>query len=158
MKKIFAIGLLALSFAACGDADNDDRIESNEMNPDTVATTTTTTTSYSPVDGDVIYRDEKVFVMRNGAWVEADEDVKLDNGVVVHKDGHVIKDDREIELNDGEMVNKSGDFFDRTGVAIENAWDDTKRGVKKAGKAVGNAAEKLGDKTKDAVDGDKDNK
>jgi hypothetical protein len=158
MKKIFAIGLLALSFAACGDADNDDRIESNEMNPDTVATTTTTTTSYSPVDGDVIYRDEKVFVMRNGAWVEADEDVKLDNGVVVHKDGHVIKDDREIELNDGEMVNKSGDFFDRTGVAIENAWDDTKRGVKKAGKAVGNAAEKLGDKTKDAVDGDNDNK
>jgi hypothetical protein len=37
-------------------------------------------------------------------------------------------------------------------------WDDTKRGVKKAGKAIGIAAEKAGDKIEDAVDNDNKNK
>jgi hypothetical protein len=52
------------------------------------------------------------------------------------------------------VVNRTGRFFDRTGNAIENVWDDTKRGVKKAGKAVGNAAKKAGEKVEDAVTDD----
>jgi len=34
--------------------------------------------------------------MRNGAWVDADDDVKLDDGVVVYRTGHVKKDGREV--------------------------------------------------------------
>ena len=74
-------------------------------------------------------------VYRNGQWVEADDDVKLENG---------------------EVVDRDGDFFDATGRAIENAWDDTKAGVKEAGKDIEKAAQKAGDKVEGAVDDDHD--
>ncbi|MGZ5246288.1 MAG: DUF6799 domain-containing protein [Flavitalea sp.] len=148
MKKILAMALVAFSFVACNDADDDnDSIDSVDT---TVTATPPPTTSYTPVDGDVTYTEKKVMVMRNGAWVEAEKEVELDNDVIVYRDGRVKKADREIVLEDGEIVSRTGNFFDRTGNAIENAWDDTKRGVKKAGKAVGDAAEKVGDK----IDGD----
>lgn len=59
-----------------------------------------------------------------------------------------VKEDKVVMLNDGEVVDKSGRFFDKAGNAIENAWDATKTGVKKAGEEV-----------KDVfTDDDKDNK
>ena len=153
MKKIIAMALAAISLAACNDNGTDnDTVDTKDTTSTT--STTTITTSYSPADGDVTYRDKKVRVMKNGEWVDADDDVKLDNGVVVYRNGRVKKDDKEIELEDGEVVNRTGNFFDKSGRSIENAWDATREGVKEAGKAVGNAAEKVGDKVEKAVDKD----
>jgi hypothetical protein len=154
MKKIFAIACATSLFFACNDGDTTDEPIGS---PDTATTNagTVAPTSYTPVDGDVTYRDDKVMVMRNGQWVEADDRVTLENGAVVHKDGRIKKDDKEVKLEDGQVVNKEGDFFDRTGNAIENAWEDAKGGLKDAGKEIEKGAEKAGDKTEDAVDDDK---
>ncbi|HEV7332661.1 MAG TPA: DUF6799 domain-containing protein [Flavisolibacter sp.] len=138
MKKLLTIALAAFSLVACENANNTASTE------DTTTTTTTTTSenaAYAPAEGDVTRRDGKVMVMRNGEWVEADRDVEMDNGVVVYKDGRVVRDGNEVELEDGEVVNKTGEFFDRTGRAIENAWDDAKQGVKKAAKEVDEAVD-----------------
>lgn len=150
MKKFFPIAMAAL-LAACNSSTTTVSDEDTALTdtPDTV------TTVYAPVDGDVIYRDDKVYVMRNGEWIEAEDDVTLDNGVVIYKTGKAKKGDVEIELEDGEMVNKSGDFFDRTGRAIDNAWQDTKRAIKDAGEAVGGAAKKVGKEIDTALDKDK---
>jgi hypothetical protein len=78
--------------------------------------------------------------------------VKLDNDVVVYRDGHARRNGVDVTWDEGYVVDRSGRVWDRTGNAIENAWDATKYGVKRAGQAVGNAAEKVGEKAKDAVD------
>jgi hypothetical protein len=93
-------------------------------------------------------------VWKGNDWTVADKDVTMDDGVVITRKGEARRKDKVVVLNDGEVVNRTGNFFDKTGNAIEDGWDATKRGVKKAGKAVGDAA----DKTKDAVVGDDDKK
>lgn len=150
MTKIFVMALTALCLAACNDTASD-----KTTTADSTKITTATTTTYSPVEGDVKYEGQKVLVLRNGSWVEADADVNLDNGVTVYKTGRVEKGDYEIELRDGEVVNRSGDFFDKTGNAIANAWDATKDGVSAAGRAVKKGVSKVGDKIEGALDGDK---
>ena len=152
MKRIFVTALIAASLVACENADTTD-----ESTVETTETTTSTTTTYTPGEGDVTHRDGKVMVWRNNNWVEADEDVRLDNGVIVYRNGEVKKDNDVVVLRDGEFVNRSGEFFDKTGNAIEDAWDATKRGAKKAGEAVENAAQKVGDKTKEIVNDKDDN-
>ena len=166
MKKLIATALAAITLSACNDANTSNAAADRDTTAGgntsagtmdttrTVTTTTTTDNAYAPAEGDVTYREKKVKVRRNGEWVETKEDVRLDNGVVVYRSGKVRKDDKERELKEGEVVDKTGNFFDKTGRAIENAWDKTKEGVKDAGKAVGNAAEKVGKKAKDAVDKD----
>lgn len=151
MKKVIVLAFVALFFIACKDSNETEKttVESNENN-----TITDTSETYLPEDGDVLYTDKKVRVRKNGKWVDADNDVTLDNGVVVTRNGRVRKDGRERNLEDGYILNKTGDFFDRSGRAIENAWDATKEGAKDAGRAVKDAAEKVGDKTKDLLDRD----
>ena len=151
MKKVIVLAFVALFFIACKDSNETEKttVESNENN-----TITDTSETYLPEDGDVLYTDKKVRVRKNGKWVDADNDVILDNGVVVTRNGRVRKDGRERNLEDGYILNKTGDFFDRSGRAIENAWDATKEGAKDAGRAVKDAAEKVGDKTKDLLDRD----
>ena len=151
MKKVIVLAFVALFFVACKDSNETEKttVESNENN-----TITDTSETYLPEDGDVLYTDKKVRVRKNGKWVDADNDVTLDNGVVVTRNGRVRKDGRERNLEDGYILNKTGDFFDRSGRAIENAWDATKEGAKDAGRAVKDAAEKVGDKTKDLLDRD----
>lgn len=161
---MLAIAFAALTLAACNDSSDNTATETNDANSTTMDTnmdtTTTTTTStstnmaYTPGEGDVTYRERKVQVYRNGAWAETDEDVRLDNGAVVGRNGRVTREGKEIELEDGEIVNKTGNFFDRAGNTLEKGWDKTKAGVREAGKDVGNAAEKAGDKIKDAVTDD----
>jgi len=158
MKRIAAIAFAAVLFGACAETQNDAERDSIDDNTAPEATTTIPTTTYTPTDGDVLYEDSKVKVNRNGEWVEADKDVELENGVVVYRNGKVKKADKEIELEDGEMVDKTGNFFDRTGQAIEKGWDDTKAGVKKAGEDIEKAGKRAGDDVENAVDGDKDNK
>ncbi len=157
MKKIITITFAAAFLAACNDnnADNATVDRDSISTMDQTTTTTTTSTTYTPVDGDVTYKEKKVMVMRNGAWVDADDDVRMDNGVVVYRTGKVRKDGNEIELKEGEVVNRTGEFFDETGRAIENAWDATKEGVKDAGKALKKTTKKAGEKVEDAVDNDK---
>ncbi|MEJ7679278.1 MAG: hypothetical protein WKG06_15765 [Segetibacter sp.] len=107
MKKIIAVALAAVSFAACNNngADNaaaDTTSMTSTANTTSMASTTdtasttsttatTTTSAYTAVDGDVSYRDKKVRIMKNGKWVDADNDVTLDNGLVVYRSGRVKK-------------------------------------------------------------------
>lgn len=139
MKKLFVIGLAAISLTACNDGTDNATVETRDT---TTMTTTNTASAYSAAEGDVTYRNNKVLVMRNGQWVETNEEVRLDNGVVVHRDGRVVKDNRETRIEDGEVVTRTGNFFDRTGQAIEDGWDATKRGVKKAGQKIEDAVDK----------------
>ncbi len=156
MKKIIALAIVATSFVACENKETG-KVEVDSST--TTATTPSTSSAYNATDGDVTYTDKRVRVMRNGQWVDADEDVKLDNGVVVYRDGRVRRDDLEIEMEDGEVVNRTGNFFDRSGRAIDNAWDVTKEGAKDAGRAVKNTANKVGQKVEDVLDNDdKDDK
>jgi hypothetical protein len=158
MKKIIVMTFAAFSLAACNNAETDNATVDTEDTTTTTKTTTTTSAAYAPAEGDVTYREKKVMIWRNGQWIEADEDVRMDNGVVVYRTGKVKKGEKEIELEEGEVVDRSGNIFDKTGRAIENAWGATKEGVKDAGRAVGNAAEKVGKEAKDVVDDDKDEK
>lgn len=148
MKNLLAIALISASLVACDNAETN---ETTEM--DDTTTTTTTTSTYTPADGDASYRNGTLMVYRDNTWVEADEDVRMDNNVTVYRNGEVKRNDEVVELRDGEVVNRSGQFFDNTGRAIEDAWDATKRGVKKAGESVENAAQKVGDK----IDGNDNN-
>ncbi len=148
MTKIIVIALAALLLGACNNAET-----GKTSTVDSINNTTTTTTMYTPVEGDVKYEGTRVMVMRNGAWVQADDDVKLENGVTVYKNGRVERGEYEVELRDGEVVNKTGDFFDRSGTAISNAWEATKEGVSDAGRAVKKGVKKVGEKMEDAVDG-----
>ncbi len=136
MKSILvAAGVLLL--CSCNDENKDST---------TTQETTTTNTAYSAGEGDVSYRGGKVVVYRNGAWVDADNDVTLDNGIIVRRTGRVVKDNEEYELEEGVVVTKRGDFWDKAGNAIEDGWEGVKRGFRKVKEEV-----------KDAVDSDDPN-
>lgn len=146
MKKILLI-FGVVGFVACNNDGNDSTTGTTDTSTtntntnttvvtDTNTTSTTTTTSYSAKDGDVSYRNGKVVVYRNNEWVASDNDVELEGGVVVRKNGHVVRNGETIELKEGETVDRTGRFFDKAGNAIENAWDATKRGAKKAKEEV----------------------
>jgi hypothetical protein len=106
-------------------------------NTDTTKKTDTSThAAYAPSEGDVTRREGKIMVWHDGEWKEADKDVYLSNGALVNRKGEVVKGDKVIVLDDGEVVDKSGRFFDKAGNAIDDAWDATKKGVKKAGEEV----------------------
>jgi hypothetical protein len=154
MKKIMYLAFAAAMFTACNN-----ETENTTTDTDTTASTlttetpaTTTTTTYTPNEGDVSYREKRVQVWRGGAWVDADDDVKLDNNVVVYRNGRASRDGKEVELEDGYTVDRSGNVWDRTGNAVDNVWE----GVKDAGKAVREAGrdvkdEVTGDEAKDAT-------
>lgn len=169
MKKILALAFAAISFAACNDDGDTATTTTDSTSLTTTGTTTdtgaygdttgalnTTTTNqaYQPAEGDVTYEQKKVRVRRNNAWVDADEDVKLDNNVTVYRDGRVSRDGKDIMIEEGEVVDRTGNFFDRAGNRIENVWDDTKRLAKNAGKKVKKGAEKVGEKVEKAVTDD----
>jgi len=163
MKKTLILVFATATFIACNEAGRD---TAGDDYRDTTSISSPSgldnpadenlDNAYTPRDGDVSYRDDKVVVMRNGEWVTADDEVTLDNGAVVYPDGRVKKEDKEIRLDDGETVDKTGNFFDRTGKAIEKGWNDTKEAAKEMGRDVEKAAEKTGDKVEGALDKDKD--
>ena len=134
-SMLLAAGILF--FASCNNENKD---------ATTTEETTTTSKTYSSSEGDVSYRGGKVVVYRNGAWVDADNDVTLDNGIIVRRNGRVVKDNEEYELEEGVVVTKSGDFWDKAGNAIEDGWEGVKKGFRKVKEEV-----------KDAVDGDGSN-
>jgi len=181
MKKILSLAALAAIFASCGNNDSAEVITTSDTevafsDSGKVSTvTTTTTTTYTAEDGDVMWKDGKLMVYKNGGWTVAEKDITLDDGTVISVKGNVTgKDGKMISIKEGESVKKTGQFFDKAGNAIANAWDATKEGVKDAGeavkegakdaahavkegaedagKAIKHGAKKVGDKTKKVVD------
>ncbi|HMK03145.1 MAG TPA: DUF6799 domain-containing protein [Ferruginibacter sp.] len=166
MKKIMAIAIIAASMAACNTQDKSTTTVEGMDSTATVSGDTArfvnTNVTYIPGEGDVMYRERKVVVWKNGQWVDADGDVTLENGIVVSKNGEVRRGDDVVVLEEGVTVNRSGNFFDKTGNAIDDAWDATKKGVgkaadatkkgvTKAAQAVKKAGEKVGEKAKEIV-------
>jgi hypothetical protein len=154
MKRIFYLAIAGLTLAACNETTPPINQDTRDNSTVTETPPPASTTAYIPAEGDVTYRDGKLQVMRNGAWVEANDEVTLSNGAVVEQTGKIKKDGKEIKIEDGTVINKEGDFFDKAGQKIENAWDATKDGVKKAGNEIEKGAEKAGDKVDDATDND----
>lgn len=162
MKRILYLAL-AISFASC--ADDKKETETTTSYSDTMSSTTTTTattpevqpdavtpvTTYTAAEGDVVYRDGRLMVWKNNDYVVADKDVTLDDGIVVRKNGEVTRDGTTVKLEEGDRVSRTGKFFNKAGEKIEDAWDATKRGVKKAADKVEKAGEKVGDKIHDAT-------
>lgn len=155
MKRILVFALAASLLAACNDQKSTET--TTTVNSDTAtiitpgASTSTTSTLYTPAEGDIMYRDGKVMVWRNNGYILADNDVKLDDNIVVRKNGEVIRNGVVVKLEDGQGVSKTGRFFNKAGEAIDDAWDATKAGVKKAADAVGKGAKKVGEEVKEAV-------
>ncbi len=164
MKRVFILALTAGFLASCTDSGDKTTVTTGSsdtavvIDNDSAATSTTTTTTYTPGDGDVTMRDGKTMVWKDGAWVATTGNTTMSNGMIISREGKVTHESRTITLNEGEAVNRTGNFFDRTGNAIDNAWDATKRGVNKAADATGDALKKAGNKIEDAVDGKNDNK
>lgn len=168
MKRILVFALAAATFTACDNKNtsettvtsSDSSAMSSGINSDTSTVTdgttmisgdATTSNRYVPAEGDVMYRDKKLMVWRNGAYVQAETDVTVDNGVVVRRNGEVTRDGNTVVLEDGQVYSRTGRFFDKAGEAIEDGWDATKKGVNKAGQAIKKGANKVGEEVKDAV-------
>jgi len=160
MKKVLALAVIAaLGFTACNNAEQTETF----TNPVETPAETPSPVAYTPGEGDIMYTEGAVKIYQNGAWVPAQSDVTLENGVVITKEGVVKKDDKTIQLAEGESVTKLGRFFDKTGQAIEDGWDATKHGVSEAaeatkeglqdaGKAIEKGADKVGDKAREIVE------
>jgi hypothetical protein len=135
MKKLFVLSIIGATALVSCNSENKETT-STTTNSDTTENAAAASTTYVPAEGDVTYRNGKVMVWRNNDWVETDEDVTLNDGVVVKRNGEVKRGGDVVKLEEGESVDRSGRFFDKAGNAIEDAWDATKKGVKKAGEEV----------------------
>lgn len=141
MKKIIVLALAVTSLAACNEQKSKESVmvntdTSTNVTMDNMDNATTTTTTYTPADGDISYTNGKLMVWRNNAYVEADNDVTLEDNIVVKRNGEATRNGVVIKLEDGERVSRTGRFFNRTGEVIEDGWDATKRGAKKVGEKV----------------------
>lgn len=150
MKKIFFLAFAGIALIACNESGPSIREDTQDNSTVTETPPPAAEPVYVPGEGDVTFRDNKLHVMRNGAWIETNEDVKVDNGITITKSGKVQKDGQDMQLEEGIVINREGNFYDKAGQKIENAWDATKDGTKKAGDEIKEGA----DKAKDAVDGD----
>lgn len=146
MKKILSFALV-LGVLACNNAANHSQTDDT-----TIVANVDTAPTIEYVEGDIIMADGKLMVYTNGQWEPVERDITLDNGVVVRTNGDIVnKDGEKIVLQEGTRVSKVGAFFDKTGAAIENAWDATKQGVSNAAEATGDALEKGASATKEGV-------
>jgi hypothetical protein len=135
MKNLFVLSIIGATALVSCNSENKETT-STTVNSDTTENAAAATTTYAPAEGDVSYRNGRVMIWRNNEWVETDEDVTLNDGIVVKRNGEVKKGDDIVKLEEGESVDKSGRFFYEACNAIEDAWDATKKGVKKAGEEV----------------------
>ncbi len=155
MKKFFVLAGMAAILTACNnDGSSDNTVNNDSLRQDSINQANSASSNYQAAEGDVSYRNGKLVVWRNNAWVDNDADVTLDNDVVVRRSGRVERNGDTVELEDGEVVTKTGRFFDRAGNAIEDAWDATKRGAKKVGSTIEKGADKAAGEVKDALKDD----
>lgn len=158
MKKIFLMASLVALLSACNDKTDENTVVTDDtLGPVTTTEAPVTTTEtvavhkYTPTEGDVTYRNNQLMVWRGNDWVKVEKNVTMDNGVVVYQNGEVKKEGKIVKLEDGEVVTSVGEFFNKTGDAINDAWNSTKKGVKKTGDAIDKAAKDI----KESVDGDR---
>lgn len=152
MKKIWILVLASGLFAACNNNDaTDDTTYGDTMITEPGVVNDGAMVSRAPMEGDIIYTEGEVRVYRNDGWQDADAEIRLEDGTVIYADGRASRNGTIVMLEDGYIVDRKGNVWDRAGNTISDAWDATKHGVKEAGKAIGEAAEKTGDKVKDAV-------
>jgi hypothetical protein len=157
MKKTLLVASALIFLIACNDNSKQTTTTTDSAalispNPDTqMVDHTRVDNLYAPAEGDIMYTENKLRVRRNNAYVDADNDVTLDSGIIVNRKGEATWKDKTIRMEEGEAVNRTGNFFNKAGEKIDDIWNDTKRAVKKTAKAVDNAAEKTGEKVKDAV-------
>lgn len=157
MKKFFLVASVVALLSACNaNTDESTVVKTDTLGPvitnETPLTSTETVVvnKYTPAEGDVTYRNNQLLVWKGNDWVKVEKDVTLNNGVVVYKNGEVKKEGKTVKLEDGEVVTSVGEFFNKTGDAINDAWNSTKKGVKNAGDAM----EKVAKDVKESVDGD----
>ncbi len=144
MKKILAIALFATVFTACNN-------EAENTKPEDTLGTKEVTTTYSSADGDLTWKESKLYVYKNGEWVLVDKDITLADGTVITVKGEVKKGDKTIQLKEGEKVTTVGEFIDNTGKKIDNAWEKTKEGVSNAAENVKEGAKETGEKIKEGA-------
>jgi predicted small secreted protein len=145
MKKILAIALFATVFTACNNEAE------NKTTPEDTLSKKEVTTTYTSADGDLNWKESKLYIYKNGEWVLVEKDITLADGTVITVNGEVKKGNKVIQLKEGEKVNTVGEFIDNTGKKIENAWDATKEGVSNAADKVKEGAKETGEKIKDGV-------
>jgi hypothetical protein len=108
MKTFIVLALAAVSITACGDHKNTETttVTSDTLNSyaDTSTTVVTDNTvavnPYVAAEGDISYKDGKLMVYRNNAWVVADKDVTLDSGIVVRRNGEVVRNGTTVKLEE----------------------------------------------------------
>ena len=89
MKKIFLTALVAAALTACNNSGTNNNTANATDSTDTTTNTIMATTPYTPSEGDVTFRSDKLMVYRDNGWVETDKDQTVGNGIVVHTDGAV---------------------------------------------------------------------
>lgn len=157
MKKIFLMAFAIAILSACNSKTDENEVVTKDTlgpvktNENPVTTETVVVTKYTPTEGDVTYRNNQLMVWKNNDWVVVEKEVTLDNGIIIYKNGEVKKDGKIIKLGDGEVVTSVGNFFNKAGEAIADAWDSTRKGMKKAGDEIDKAAKDI----KKSVEGDK---
>lgn len=158
MKKLFALAFIAVGFAACNnDANDKDGVDTLAVNTTTNETNNVVVQPQQPAitytEGDVSRRDGKVVVYKGGQWAPVEKDVVLEDGTVVNVKGEAKnKEGKVYVMEDGYYVTKAGRFFDRTGAAINNAWEATKNGVENAAQATKEGINKAADAVKDGAE------
>jgi hypothetical protein len=149
MKKIFLMAMIVSILSACNSNTDEsefvtaDTLGSVKTNEYPVSTESVVVTKYTPTEGDVTYRNNQLMVWKNNDWVIVEKDITLDNGIIIYKNGEVKREGKIIKLEDGEVVTSVGKFFNKTGEAIADAWDSTRKGMKKVGEAIDKAAKDI---------------
>lgn len=152
MKKMFLMAGLAAVVMACNNDTT--RSDADGDSVDNTSNNAANAPMYKESDGDVSYRDGRVVVWRDNNWVDADNDVTLDDGTVVRRDGKIVRNGEERDLDDGVVVTRTGRFFDKAGNAIEDGWEGLKKGTKEAAEGVKDGFNEAKEGVKDAVDDD----
>ena len=92
MKKLIALSLIAVGFAACNNqAENKENADTLAVNVDSVVAPAITYT-----EGDVSRKDGKVVVYKNGEWAAIDKDLVLEDGTVVTVNGEAKSKDGKV--------------------------------------------------------------
>lgn len=69
-------------------------------------------------------KDNKVMIVKSGAWAPLDSTVTCTNGRKVSVDGTVSKGDKKRKLEEGMMIDKDGQLMDKNGKPMDTSgWD-----------------------------------
>lgn len=85
---------------------------------------TDSSSSASLKEGLMTMKDNKVMIVKSGAWAPLDSTVTCTNGRKVSVDGTVSKGDKKRKLEEGMMIDKDGQLMDKNGKPMDTSgWD-----------------------------------